>query len=60
MNQRSNALPLLKTNLGQIDGTIKPPFSQFSKSGLSPAKNLEQFGLEFYQVPPLHSPPHQL
>ena len=50
LNQRSMALPLMKTNLGQIDGTIKAPFSHFAKSSLTPAQNLEQFGLEFYQV----------
>ena len=48
--QRSKALVLLKTNLGEIDGTIKPPFSHFSKSAQTPAEHLEAFGMEFYQV----------
>ena len=44
-------MPLLKTNLAQIDGTIKPAFSHFSKKeAVDKGKNLEAFGLSFYEV----------
>jgi hypothetical protein len=45
-------LPLLKTTLSQIDGTIKPAFSHFSKinHAVDTSKNLEAFGMVFYEV----------
>lgn len=49
LTKRGHVLPLLKATLGQIDGSIKPKFSHFSKHA-SKAENLEAFGIQFYQV----------
>lgn len=46
---RSRMLPILKITTDQLDGTIKPKFSQFSKSN-SAAANMEHFGNAFYEV----------
>ena len=43
-------LPMLRITCEQIDGTIKPKFSHFSKHA-SKAENLESFGAAFYEVP---------
>jgi hypothetical protein len=40
---------MLRITTEQIDGTIKPKFSQFSKNA-SKAENMESFGSAFYEV----------
>lgn len=49
ITRREQVLPILKKTVGQIDGTIKPKFSQFAKN-TSKAQNLEEFGMQFYEV----------
>eukprot|EP00873_Tetraselmis_striata_P003952 jgi/Tetstr1/424216/TSEL_000148.t2 len=48
METRNRMLPILKITTDQLDGTIKPKFSQYSKHN-SAAANMEAFGNAFYE-----------
>lgn len=50
MQDRFKFVPVLRASLGQIDGTVKPPFAQYQRTTKTVEDNLYDFGMIFYQV----------